>query len=133
MLENNTRIRVRYADTDNMGFSYYANYLVWFEVGRTEMLREIGLPYAELERQGVALPVLEAYCKYHRPALYDQLLRVASRMEKFPGASLRIDYEVFNEDDQLLARGYTVHAFINSAGKPVRPPRAFLNKLKEFF
>jgi acyl-CoA thioester hydrolase len=68
MIENTTRIRVRYADTDQMGFAYYARYLEWFEVGRTEMLRALGLPYAEIEKQKIALPVLEVYCKYRKPA-----------------------------------------------------------------
>ncbi len=133
MIENTTRIRVRYADTDQMGFAYYANYLVWFEVGRTEMLRAIGLPYAEIEKENVALPVLEAHCKYRKAARYDQMLRVVSRLKEKPRASLRIDYEVFDEADQLLAEGYTTHTFINAEGRPVRPPQIFTAKLREFF
>ncbi len=133
MIENTTRIRVRYADTDQMGFAYYANYLVWFEVGRTEMLRAIGLPYAEIEKEGVALPVLEAHCKYRKAAHYDQMLRVVSRLKESPRASLRIDYEIFDEADQLLVEGYTTHAFINKEGRPVRPPKVFTAKLREFF
>lgn len=133
MIENTTRIRVRYADTDQMGFAYYANYLVWFEVGRTEMLRASGLPYAELEKAGVALPVLEAHCKYRKSARYDQMLRVVSRLKEMPRASLRIDYEIFDEADQLLAEGYTTHTFINGEGRPVRPPQIFTAKMREVF
>ncbi len=133
MMENTTRIRVRYADTDQMGFAYYANYLVWFEVGRTEMLRECGLPYAELEALGVALPVLEAHCRYRKSARYDQLLRVVSRLKEMPRVTLRIEYEIFDEAEQLLAEGYTTHAFINREGKPVRPPQVFMAKVREFF
>ena len=133
MIANTTRIRVRYADTDQMGFAYYANYLVWFEVGRTEMLRECGLPYAELEAMGAALPVLEAHCTYRKSARYDQLLRVVSRLQEMPRVSLRIDYEIFDESDQLLAEGYTTHAFINQEGKPMRPPQVFMAKMKELF
>jgi acyl-CoA thioester hydrolase len=133
MIENTTRIRVRYADTDQMGFAYYANYLVWFEVGRTEMLRACGLPYAELEALGLALPVLEAHCLYRKSARYDQMLRVVSRLKEMPRVSLRIDYEIFDEGEQLLAEGYTTHAFINQEGKPVRPPQVFMAKVREFF
>lgn len=133
MIENTTRIRVRYADTDQMGFAYYANYLVWFEVGRTEMLRECGLPYVELEALGVALPVLEAHCTYRKSARYDQLLRVVSRLNEMPRVSLRIEYKIFDEAEQLLAEGYTTHAFINQEGKPVRPPQVFMAKVREFF
>ncbi len=133
MIENTTRIRVRYADTDQMGFAYYARYLEWFETGRTEMLRALSLPYAEIEKQKVALPVLEAHCQYRKPALYDQLLRVVSRLRELPRASLRIDYEIFDETNQLLAEGYTTHAFINREGKPVRPPQIFMQKMKALF
>jgi len=133
MIEHTTRIRVRYADTDQMHVAYYARYLEWFEVGRTELLRARALPYAEIEKYEVALPVLEVYCKYRKPARYDQLLRVISRLKSMPRASLRIDYEIFDEAEQLLAEGHTVHTFINMEGKPVRPPQVFIQKLKEFF
>ncbi len=133
MLENDLRLRVRYADTDKMGVAYYANYLKWFEASRTEMLRATGLPYAEIEQLGVALPVTEAYCSYRKPAHYDDLLRIVSRLREFPRASLRIEYEIFNQNDELLATGYTTHVFINLEGKPVRPPRIFLQTLRRFF
>ena len=133
MIEHTTRIRVRYADTDQMGFAYYARYLEWFEVGRTEMLRALSLPYAEIEKQEIALPVLEVSCKYRKPALYDQLLRVVSRLQERPRASFRIDYEIFDEGDQLLAEGFTLHTFINAAGRPVRPPQVFMQKVNELF
>ncbi|MGH7495074.1 MAG: acyl-CoA thioesterase [bacterium] len=133
MIEHTTRIRVRYADTDQMGFAYYARYLEWFEVGRTEMLRALGLPYAEIEKQEIALPVLEVSCKYRKPALYDQLLRVVSRLQERPRAKFRIDYEIFDEGDQLLTEGFTLHTFINAEGRPVRPPQVFMQKVNELF
>lgn len=133
MIEHSTHVRVRYADTDQMGFAYYANYLVWFEVGRTEMLRALGLPYAQIEKEGAALPVLEAHCKYRKSARYDQLLRIVSRLREMPRVTLRLDYEIFDEADQLLVEGYTTHAFINSEGRPVRPPQAFMARIKELF
>ena len=133
MIEHTTRIRVRYADTDQMGFAYYARYLEWLEVGRTEMLRALDLPYAEIEKQEIALPVLEVSCKYRKPALYDQLLRVVSRLKEKPRASFRIDYEIFDEGHQLLAEGFTLHTFINAEGRPVRPPLVFMQKVKVLF
>ncbi|MDZ7267166.1 MAG: acyl-CoA thioesterase [candidate division KSB1 bacterium] len=133
MIENNLHLRVRYADTDKMGVAYYANYFKWFEAGRTEMLRATGLPYAEIEQLGVALPVTEACCTYRKPAHYDDLLRIVSRLREFPRASLRIEYEIFNQNDELLASGHTTHVFINADGRPVRPPRIFLQTLRPFF
>lgn len=133
MIEHSTHVRVRYADTDQMGFAYYANYLVWFEVGRTEMLRACGMPYSLIEKKGAALPVLEAHCKYRKSARYDQMLRIVSRLRELPRVTLRIDYEIFDEADQLLVEGYTTHAFINQQGRPVRPPQAFMERIKELF
>lgn len=133
MIQNTLPIRVRYADTDKMGVSYYANYFKWFEAGRTEMLRDTGLPYAEIEKEGVALPVTEAHCTYRKPAHYDEYLRVVSRLKEFPRARLRIEYEVFNENEELIAEGYTAHVFINANGRPVKPPRIFLETLRRFF
>jgi acyl-CoA thioester hydrolase len=134
MIVNTTSVRVRYAETDKMGISYYGRYLEWFEVGRTELLREIGLPYAQLEREeGVALPVIEVYCRYHRSALYDQVLRIESTVKALPRVTIRIDYKIFNDDNELLADGYTNHTFIGKSGRPVRPPKSFLEVLQPHF
>lgn len=133
MIVNTTRVRVRYADTDKMGISYYGKYLEWFEVGRTELLREIGLPYVQLETEGIALPVIEVYCRYHRSALYDQLLRIESTVKTLPRVTIRIDYKIYNEDNELLADGYTKHTFIGKSGRPVRPPKPFLEVVQSYF
>lgn len=132
MLTKTTSVRVRYADTDKMGITYYSKYLEWFEVGRTEMLRDIGFPYTELEKEGIGLPVLEAYCRYHRAAKYDQLLRIVSTVKTLPRVTIRIDYKIYDEQ-ALLVEGYTTHPFIGISGKPIRVPKSLLEVLQPYF
>jgi acyl-CoA thioester hydrolase len=118
-----TRVRVRYADTDRMGVVYYANYLVWFEVARTEWLRATGWSYREMEREGVSLPVIEAHCEYRQPARYDDEVDIAARATLLTPVRIRFDYDVTRAADGTLAAvGYTVHAAVDAAGKPRRLP-----------
>jgi acyl-CoA thioester hydrolase len=135
MLINRTEIRVRYADTDQMQFVYNGKYLEYFEAGRTEMLREIGLPYNVLEKKGYQLPVLEAHIKYHRPAFYDDIIIIKSVLKEFPSLKIHIDYELIRkETNEVIAEGYTIHIFMNQkTRKPVRPPDFFLGTVKRFF
>lgn len=121
MIESRAQITVRYAETDMMGVVYHGSYLPWFEIGRTTLLKELGLPYRELEAAGYRLPVLEVTAKYFRPAVYDDLITVVTTMREKPLLRIRLDYEV-RRGDELLATGHTVHAFIDREGKPVRPP-----------
>jgi acyl-CoA thioester hydrolase len=130
MLTHRTTFRVIYADTDNMGVVYYANYLKWFEVGRTEMLRSLGFPYKEIEAKGILLPVSEAFCKYISPARYDDVLTIETIADTSVKAGMKFDYAVFTEDGKLLAKGYTKHAFVNTEGKVVRPPKFLSNVVK---
>lgn len=113
-------LHVPYAHTDQMRFVYYANYLVYFEMARSAMLREVGLPYTELEKKGLFLPVVEAHCEYKTPAHYDDELRVVSRCA-IDGPRLRIAYEVFR-GDKVIMTGYTVHVCLSFQGKVLRPP-----------
>jgi acyl-CoA thioester hydrolase len=127
-----TRVRVRYADTDRMGIAYYANYLVWFEVGRTEWLRDSGSTYRELEQAGVLLPVVEAHCEYRRPARYDDEIEVSTTASLLTHVRLRFDYEVWRlGEDTPLATGYTVHASLDPAGRPCRLPPPVREMLRE--
>ncbi len=130
MIENQTTVRVRYADTDQMGLVYHARYLEWFEIGRTELLRALGLPYATLEEKGWLLPVIEVRCRYKIPARYDQVVSIISRIAEIPRARIHIDYQLESEDGALLAEGYTEHMFVNREGKPLRPPKEFIELLK---
>ncbi len=120
-----TRVRVRYAETDRMGVVYYANYLVWFEVGRTEWLRTTGWSYREMEEAGISLPVIEAQCEYLQPARYDDEIEIRTRAAILTPVRIRFDYEVVRVGDETVtASGYTVHAALDTNGRPCRlPPR----------
>jgi acyl-CoA thioester hydrolase len=118
-----TRLRVRYSETDRMGVVYYANYLVWFEVGRTEWLRETGWSYREMEREGTSLPVIEAHAEYRRPARYDDDLEIRTRVVLMTAVRIRFDYEVWRPGEETpLATGHTVHAALDVHGRPRRLP-----------
>jgi len=118
-----SRLRVRYAETDKMGVVYYANYLVWFEVGRTDLLRTLGWTYREMEAAGIALPVIEAHCVYHRPARYDDEMEVRTEGRMLSPVRLEFDYQVVRSADATLtASGRTIHAAVDPAGKPCRLP-----------
>jgi acyl-CoA thioester hydrolase len=107
MLRYRTAYRVIYGDTDQMGVAYYANYLRWFEMGRTEMFRRLGVTYGEIEAQGIALPVLEAFCKYHQPARYDDVIVVETILDPAVRAGMKFDYRVFRESDGGSDKGET--------------------------
>jgi acyl-CoA thioester hydrolase len=135
MLTHTTRIRVRYADTDQMKAVYYGKFFEYFEQARTDLLREIGLPYAELERMGFQLPVVEAHARYRKSARYDDVLLVQARVAERPVAKVRIEYVVHREgDEETLAEGYTVHGFVHAdSGRPARAPAAFLQAMEDAF
>ena len=126
MLSHQTHYRVIYGDTDNMGVAYHANYLRWFEIGRTELLRSWGLPYREIESRGIQLPVAEAHCKYQQPAKYDDMLTIEATLDPNTKGGVKIDYRILSQDGMAIhATGYTRHAFLNLEGKVVRPPAFF--------
>ncbi|HQR29565.1 MAG TPA: thioesterase family protein [Anaeromyxobacteraceae bacterium] len=123
-------IRVIYGDTDQMGVVYYANYLRWFEAGRTEFLREKGISYADFEdREGLVLPVAEAGVTYRMPARYDDLVSVETSLVEARRASARFEYAVRRADD-LLATGFTVHACVDREGRIRRLPADFLSRMQ---
>lgn len=124
-------IRVRYADTDQMGFAYYAHYLRWFEIGRAEMLRSLGSSYRAVEERGTSLPVVEAGCRYFKPARYDDLITIETGVERLSRASVRFAYRVVREESgELLATGHTEHCFMTREGKPGRPEPQLAEMLK---
>lgn len=122
--QSRSTIRVRYAETDQMGVVYYANYLVWFEVGRTDWLRDAGYTYRSMEEQeGLALPVIEAHCAYRQPARYDDELEVRTTGRLISPVRLAFDYEVVRAADAcVVATGSTTHAAVDRSGRPVRLP-----------
>jgi acyl-CoA thioester hydrolase len=133
MIRHKAEIRVRYADTDQMKVVYHGKYLEYFEVGRSALIRSLGMPYSELEARGILLPVVEVYAKYRKPARYDELLVVESFVTEIPQATLKIEYRICHEGEKnSLVEGYTVHSFLNtSTGKPTRAPSYFVQILEK--
>ena len=128
MIDFDYKLRVRYADIDQMGIVYYSRYYEFFEAARTDMLREIGMPYSEFEKSGLMLPVIESFCQYKKGAQFDKLINVKCIVNETPKAKIKIEYIVNNiENDEILVTGYTIHAFINKNGKPCRAPQNFVN------
>ncbi|HVU24455.1 MAG TPA: thioesterase family protein [Opitutus sp.] len=132
MIQTRATVTVRYAETDMMGIVYHANYLPWFEVARTQLLREQGFPYKQLELDGYRIPVLEVAAKYLRPAVYDDTLVIVATIREKPLLRIRIDYEV-RRGEELLATGQSTHAFCDLQGRPTRPPPAFVGRMTELF
>jgi acyl-CoA thioester hydrolase len=134
MFENSTKLRVRYGETDQMGYMYYGNYAEFYEVGRVEMLRSLGLTYSAMEEQGIKMPVLELHCKYLKPALYDEEITIRVVMDKMPGIRIHFRYELYNERNELINTGETLLVFIKMTNnRPCLPTQEFLDKLKPFF
>jgi acyl-CoA thioester hydrolase len=119
----NSRVRVRYAETDQMGVVYYANYFVWFEVARTDLLRDAGWTYRAMESEGFFLPVIEAGCQYTQSAKYDDNLEIRTHGRLLSPARLKFEYEILRPpDNSVLATGYTVHVVLDRSGRPCRLP-----------
>lgn len=134
MYTSETFVRVRYGETDQMGYVYYGNYAMYYEVGRVESLRQLGLTYKELEDMGVMMPVLENKSKYHQAALYDDHLKIVTAIREKPSVRIRFDYAIYNEDGKLIHEGETLLAFVDKkTGRPCRPPQVFQDVLKPYF
>lgn len=130
-LTNVTTYRVIYGDTDQMGVVYYANYLRWFERGRSEFLRQIGLPYSRIEQQGYHFPVVEVSCRYIQSARYDDVVRIETELVDLGRASLSFAYRIYRESDQcLLATGSTKHACLDKNAQVSRMPKVLEDAVK---
>jgi acyl-CoA thioester hydrolase len=132
MITTRAQVTVRYAETDMMGVVYHGNYLPWFEVARTQLLREQGFAYRQLEADGFRLPVLEISAKYRRPAVYDDVITIVATIAEKPALRIRVDYEVLR-GEELLATGSSIHAFCDRTGRPTRPPAAFVARMNELY
>ncbi|HUI31679.1 MAG TPA: thioesterase family protein [Candidatus Acidoferrales bacterium] len=131
MYSTKSNIRVRYADTDQMHGVYNGRYFEYFEVGRADLMRSLGMTYRQFEAAGFFLPLTEAYAKYLRQIQYDDLIEVVTILKEVPAARLRIDYEIFRGQEKMT-EGFTVHSFVDvKSGKPVRAPKIFLDLLDE--
>jgi acyl-CoA thioester hydrolase len=126
-----TDIRIRYKDTDRMGVVYYGNYFTFFEIGRSEYMRELGFPYSRLESEGYSLVVTEASAKYHANVGYDSLIRVKTAITELRKVRLRFDYEVISENNARLVSGHTIHACLNSNQKLVKIPHVMMKIMEE--
>ena len=134
MYESSVKIRVRYSETDQMGYVYYGNYAAYYEVARVESLRNLGFAYKQLELQGVMMPVLENKTKFHQPARYDELLTIKVKIINRPAVRIIFQYEIYNEEDALINTGETILAFVNMrSGRPCRPPRVMQDLLDPYF
>ncbi len=134
MYSSETKIRVRYGETDRMGYMYYGHYPEYFEVSRTDMIRSLGLSYRDIEDMGIIMPVRSLHVDYKNPARYDELLVVKSIMNKLPEIKLDIDYEIYNEQYQLVCKGNTILAFVDAkTRRPKRAPEFFLEKVRKYF
>lgn len=126
MITHDVEIRVRYAETDQMGYVYYGNYATYFEVARVETFRAVGFSYKEMEDEGIMMPVLEYKTKYIKPAYYDDLLTIKVSIKEKPGIRIRFEYEVYNEAGVLLNVSETTLVFVNkNTGKPAIPGAYF--------
>jgi acyl-CoA thioester hydrolase len=134
MYVSETTVRVRYAETDRMGYVYYGNYTQYFEVGRVEALRQLGTSYKEMEDNGIMLPVYTCNLKYLKPAYYDDLLIIKTTITELPRVKINFDYEIFNEKNELLTTGSTTLVFIEmNSKKPCPAPASFMEKIRKFF
>lgn len=132
MIEHHSEIRVRYADTDQMGFVYYGKYPEYFEVGRTELIRSLGLAYKEIEEKGIWMPVIDLHITYKVPAYYDELLLCKTYIPELPRATLLTTYEIFKEDGSLSVSGKVVLAFLKQEnGRPTRVPTFMLEAVED--
>lgn len=134
MFEAQTKTRVRYAETDQMGYVYYGNYATYYEIGRVETLRQLGFSYREMEKSGVMMPVVNLQTNYLLPGRYDEELTVKVKIPLIPTVKILFEYEILNEADQLINKGETTLVFINmETNKPCRAPEQLMKFLKPYF
>ena len=134
MIEFEHQVRVRYAEADRMGYVYYGNYAVYFEVARVEALRSLGITYKSMEDSGILMPVLNFSIEYFKPGFYDDLITIKTTIAQLPGVKIRFDYQTFNAQMEMLNQANTELAFIpRDSMKPVRPPARLIESLKPHF
>jgi len=134
MYTDSTQIRVRYSETDQMGYVYNGNYAQYYEIGRAEMMRSLDMSYSKMEETGVMLPLLELNCKFIKPAFYDQVITIKTIVKKIPGIRIVFDYELYNEQEELINIGSTTLVFFDMVKKrPCAPPEYFMDRVRQYF
>lgn len=134
MYKSTTKIRVRYAETDMMGYVYYGNYATYFEVARVEAIKKLGFSYRKMEDEGIALPVLDFSIKYYKPAFYDDEITIETTITELPKARIHFTYKCLNEKGQLINEAKTTLVFINKENlKPCSAPADFIDAMRKFF
>ena len=134
MYTSQTKVRVRYGETDQMGYVYYGNYAMYYEVARVESLRQLGLTYKEMEDMGVMMPVLENHSRFHQPALYDDEITIITTLREKPSVRIKFEYALYNGSGKLIHEGETLLAFVDKkTGRPCRPPEVFQKVLQPYF
>lgn len=133
MISNIIQFRVRYAETDQMSFVYHGNYAQYFEMGRIEWLRNLGISYKNMEENGIMLPVINLNTNYIKPAKYDDLLSLKTTLEKLPTAKIEFKFEIHNQNNELLTSASVTLVFVNiKTNRPTKPPEYLLKKLRDF-
>ncbi len=134
MYQSETTVRVRYGETDQMGYVYYGYYAMYYEVARVEALRKLGLTYREIEAMGIIMPVLENHSKFLTAGKYDEQLRIVTTIKEKPSVRIAFHYDIYNEENKLIHQGQTMLAFVDQkSGRPCRPPQAMMDVLAPFF
>ena len=134
MYQSSTTVRVRYGETDQMGYVYYGFYAMYYEVARVESLRQLGMTYREIEEMGVIMPVLENHSWYISPGRYDELLTIVTTIREKPTVRIKFEYEIYNEQNKLINKGETLLAFVDKkTNRPCRPPKPMEIVLEPYF
>ena len=134
MFKSQTQIRVRYAETDQMGYVYHGFYAQYYEVGRVEAMREFGFSYRDIEEAGIMMPVAKLECQFIKPGRYDDELTIETSVKKLPGVRMQFEYEIFNSDRELINQGATTLVFVNAeTRRPVKCPDRLLQNLLPYF
>lgn len=134
MIEHLHPIKVYYRDVDKMGIIYYSRYFEYFEESRTELFASIGLQISSVEKKGITLPVISSHCDFKKGAKFEDIILIRSMVNDSPRPTLKVSYVVvLKETNDLLATGYTIHAFVNSSGNPIKPPKSILEYLQKYF
>lgn len=134
MISAETQVRVRYGETDQMGYVYYGHYATYYEVGRVELFRSLGFSYRELEESGIQMPVTQMRCKYLKPATYDEVVRIVTSIREKPTARITFHYDLYNPEDELINTGDTTLVFIDTQReRPIKVPDWFLEAVQPYF